>query len=77
MEATVDRTVTLQECVEVLESRRLAVGSALNDFARPIAACDVDFATLLEEQYALGRALDALRPLARGTARIAHPRDGH
>ncbi len=77
MEATVEETVSLQQCIDLLETRRLAVGNELNAFARPIAACDVDFATLLEEQYALGRALDALLPLARGTARIAHPREGH
>jgi hypothetical protein len=70
-------TVSLQRCIEVLETRRQAVQGELNGFARPIAACDVDFATLLEEQHALARALEALRPLARGTARIAHPRDGH
>lgn len=72
-----DESVTLEQCIHVLEWRRQAVAGELNRFARPIAACDVDFAVLLEEQYALGRALEALTPLARGTLHIPHPRDGH
>jgi hypothetical protein len=70
-------TVTLGECIALLEARQRAVGAELNAFPRPIAACDVDFAALLQEQAALSAALGALAPVARAETRIEHPRGDH
>ena len=46
-------------------------------FRSPIAACDVDFAALLQEQAALSAALAALEPVARAETPIEHPRGDH
>jgi hypothetical protein len=72
-----DAAVTLLDCVALLEARRQRVCDAINDCARPTAACDADFNALLAERAAIGIALAQLRPLGRGEAVIAHPRDDH
>ena len=74
-EATQPNTVTLAQCVELLEARRLIVCNEINACARPTAACDVDFNTLLAERAEIALALAHLQPLCAGQARIAHPRD--
>ncbi len=68
---------SLLDCVELLEARRQIVCESINACARPTAACDADFNALLAERSALVAALAQLRPLCRGEARIAHPRDDH
>ena len=73
----VPSTVSLRDCIELLAARQRCVGAELNGFPRPIAACDVDFAALLQEQAALSSALAALEPVARAEAPIAHPRGDH
>ena len=75
--ASVSKNVTLAQCVEMLEARRQIVCSEINDCARPTAACDVDFNTLLAERAEIVLALSRLRSLCSGAARIPHPRDDH
>ena len=70
-------SVTLSQCVELLEARRQMVCNEINECARPTAACDVDFNTLLAERAEIVSALSHLRPLCRGQARIPHPREDH
>ena len=70
-------SVSLNDCIEVIAARQRCVGAELNGFPRPIAACDVDFAALLQEQAALSAALAALLPVARAEAPIEHPRGDH
>jgi len=67
--------VTLAHCIEVLETRRQTINEALGEFARPVAACDVDYNTLLAERSALSLALSQLLPLGRGEMKIPHPRE--
>ncbi len=67
--------ITLEQCVSLLEARRLIVCAELQSRCHANAACDVDFNTLLSESSALTQALTSLTPLARHEARIAHPRD--
>ncbi|MBL8510825.1 MAG: hypothetical protein JNM52_04195 [Betaproteobacteria bacterium] len=67
--------VTLPQCVAMLEARRQLICEELNQFARPIAACDADFNTLLAERAEIVLALSRLQPYCRGEARIPHPRD--
>ena len=69
--------VTLRDCIDLLAARQRTVGAELNGFPRPIAACDVDFAALLQEQAALTAALAVLEPVARAETAIAHPRGDH
>ena len=69
--------VTLLDCVELLEARRRQLCEEINACARPTTACDADFNTLLAERSAIVLALAQLRPLCRGEARIAHPREDH
>ncbi len=69
--------ISLPDCVDLLEARRQIVCEEINACARPTAACDADFNALLAERTALVAALAQLRPLCRGEARIAHPRDDH
>ena len=71
------RDVTLAQCVELLEARRKIVCDEINECARPTAACDVDFNTLLAERAEIVLALSHLRPLCYGEARIPHPREDH
>ena len=67
--------ITLALCIEMLEARRQTVNESLGEFARPVAACDVDYNTLLAERSALLHALAQLRPLGRGELKIPHPRE--
>ncbi|MEP7155798.1 MAG: hypothetical protein ABI905_08490 [Betaproteobacteria bacterium] len=67
--------VTLGQCIDALEVRRQVVNEALQDFTRPVAACDVDYNTLLAERGALNLALSHLLPLCRGEMKIPHPRE--
>jgi hypothetical protein len=74
---TTASAVTLAQCVAMLEARRKLICDELNDFARPIAACDADFYTLLAERAEIVRAIFHLEPPFRGNARIPHPRQDH
>jgi hypothetical protein len=69
--------VTLRHCVEMLEARRQLLCDEILDYTTPIAACDVDFNTLLSERAEITLALSHLQPLCRGEVRIAHPREDH
>ena len=71
------RNVTLAQCVELLEARRKIICDEINMCARPTAACDVDFNTLLAERTEIVLALSHLRPLCSGDARVPHPREDH
>ena len=71
------RDVTLAQCVELLEARRHIVCDQINERVGAIAACDIDFNTLLAERAELVLALSHLRPFCSGEARIPHPRDDH
>ena len=73
----VSSSVSLRDCIELLAARQRGVAAELNGFPRPIAACDVDFAALLQEQAALTAALAVLEPVARAETPIAHPRGDH
>ena len=70
-------SVTLAQCVAMLEARRQLLCDALNEFARPIAACDADYNAILAERAEVTQAITSLKPIARGEARVAHPRDDH
>jgi len=48
--ATRPQAATLQQCVELLEARRLLLCDELQHYARPVAACDADFNALLVER---------------------------
>ncbi len=69
--------VTLAQCVAMLEARRQLLSESLNEFARPIAACDADFNSILAERAEVVRALSYLQPFCRGETRIPHPREDH
>ena len=43
-------TVTLAQCVSILEARRLAVCAELHGYGSPVAACDADFSALAAER---------------------------
>jgi hypothetical protein len=78
MDIQVDSSsVTLGQCVAMLEARRQLLSQSLNDFARPIAACDADYNAILAERAELVRAISGLKPIALGEVRIPHPRDDH
>lgn len=68
-------SVSLEQCVAVLEARRQCVSEALNGFAQPVAACDADFNALLAERSQLNEALSCLHRLRRGELKIPHPRE--
>ena len=68
-------SVTLAQCVGVLEARRQRLCESLNDFVRPITACDADFNALQSEREEVVLALSHLKPFCRGEARIPHPRE--
>jgi hypothetical protein len=70
-------SVTLAQCVAMLEARRQLLCESLNDFARPIAACDADFNAILAKLAEVVMALFHLQPLCRGEVRIPHPREDH
>ena len=68
-------TVTLADCLALLEARRLALCDEIHDYPRPVAACDVDYNALLAERAEIIGALARLAPICRAEARIAHPRN--
>ena len=70
-------SVTLAQCVAMLESRRQWLCEEISDYARPVAACDTDFNALLAERAEVALALSHLQPFARGEVRIPHPREDH
>ncbi|MEO8104041.1 MAG: hypothetical protein ABI790_16075 [Betaproteobacteria bacterium] len=67
--------VTLQQCINLLEARRQLLCEQINDYARPVAACDADFNALLAERDGIAQALSHLRPICRGETRVPHPRE--
>ena len=67
--------VTLDQCVALLEARRVAVCEQLGSYGTPVPACDADFNALLAERAQLVAALACLAPLARAEERIPHPRE--
>ena len=54
-------TVTLAQCIEVLEARRQLIDGELHDYVRPVPACDIDYNTLLAERAELAASLSHLR----------------
>ncbi len=76
---TMDGTsgVTREQCLEVLEARRLQLCEELRDFPQPTAACDADCNTILAERAVIVSAISRLQELSRGETRIPHPRDDH
>jgi hypothetical protein len=69
--------VTLAQCIAMLEARRQCLSESLNEFARPISACDADFNSILAERAEIVSALTHLQPFCRGETRIPHPREDH
>jgi hypothetical protein len=67
--------VSLADCVALLEARRVALCEEINEYARPVAACDVDFNAMIAERSEITGALSRLSPILRAEARISHPRD--
>lgn len=59
----------------MLEARRQWLAQRLNEFARPIAACDVDYNAILAERAEIVRALSSLSLILRGEVRVPHPRE--
>ncbi len=72
-----DKTVTLEQCVDLLETRRQIICEVLHDYARPVAACDSDFNALLVERTAIVQALAQLRPISRAEVHISDRREDH
>jgi hypothetical protein len=75
--ATRPQTVTLQQCIELLEARRLLLCDELQHYARPVAACDADFNALLVERTAIVQALAQLQPISRAEVVISSRREDH
>ena len=69
--------VTREQCLEVLEARRLQLCEELRDLPQPTAACDADCNTILAERAAIVSAISQLQELSRGEVRIPHPRDDY
>ena len=67
--------VSLADCVELLEARRVALCEEIHDYARPVAACDVDFNAMIAERSEITGAISRLAPILRAEARVVHPRD--
>ena len=72
-----EQPVTLLDCIASLEARRQWLAAQLNTFTKPVAACDADYNAILAERAEIVRALSGLRPIARGEARVPHPREDH
>ena len=68
-------TVTLAECVAVLEARRRVLCDELGAYGSPVPACDADFNALLAERAELVAAIARLAPIARAETRVPHPRE--
>ena len=75
--ATRPQTVSLEQCIEMLEARRLLLCDELQHYARPVAACDADFNALLVERTAIVQALAQLRPISRADVLISNRREDH
>ncbi len=75
--ATRLQAATLQQCVELLEARRLLLCDELQLYARPVAAWDADFNALLVERTAVVQALAQLRPINRAEVNISSRREDH
>jgi hypothetical protein len=71
------QAVTLQQCIELLEARRLLLCDELQHYARPVAACDADFNALLVERTAVVQALAQLSPISRAEVLISNRREDH
>jgi len=69
------RAATLAQCIELLEARRLQLCEELQHYARPVAACDVDFNALLVERSAIAQALGLLQPISRAEVHISNRRE--
>ena len=67
--------VTLSQCVELLEARRVQICDELHDYAGPVAACDADFNALLVERAVIGQTLAQLVPLSRSEVLISSRRE--
>jgi hypothetical protein len=67
--------VSLADCVALLEARRVALCEEIHDYARPVAACDVDFNAMIAERSEITGAISRLAPILRAEARVVHPRD--
>ena len=67
--------VSLADCVALLEARRVTLCEEINGYARPVAACDVDFNAMIAERAEVTGAISRLAPILRAEARVVHPRD--
>ncbi len=75
--ANAHRPVTLTQCIELLEARRILLCHELQNYARPVAACDADFNALLVERTAIVQALAQLLPISRAEVAISNRREDH
>jgi hypothetical protein len=69
-------SVTLADCVALLETRRVALCSELRGYGTPVPACDADFNALLAERAEVVAAIARLAPIARAEVAVPHPREG-
>jgi len=69
--------VLLEQCIELLEARRLLLCDELQHYARPVAACDADFNAILVERTAIVQALAQLQPISRAEVLISSRREDH
>jgi hypothetical protein len=72
---TAHENVTLGQCIDLLNMRRQIVSLQIQDYARPVPACDADYNALLAERAEIIRAIALLTPICNGEARIPHPRE--
>ena len=72
---TAHRHVTLGQCIDLLNARRQIVSLQIQEYARPVPACDADYNALLAERSEIIRAISSLTPIFSGEARIPHPRE--
>jgi hypothetical protein len=75
--AKLTQAVSLEQCIELLEARRLLLCDELQHYARPVAACDADFNALLVERTAIVQALAQLQPISRAEVGISSRREDH
>ena len=72
---TANRDVTLGQCIDLLNARRQIVALQIQEYARPVPACDADYNALLAERGEIVRAIALLTPIFSGEACIPHPRE--
>ncbi len=72
---TANRSVTLGQCIDLLNARRQIVSMQIQEYARPVPACDRDYNALLAERGEIIHAIALLTPIFTGEARIPHPRE--